>query len=54
MRGALTKLAGVKTVDVKPGNKAFAVSYDPERVTTDAMLAALNDAKEPARLTGGG
>jgi allophanate hydrolase subunit 1 len=48
VRGALQPLAGVRSVDVQPGNRDFSVAFDPAQVTVDALLAALRTAKEPA------
>ncbi len=47
MSGAL-KLPGVLEVEIKRDQKDFKVVYDPELVTVEQMLAALEKAKEPA------
>jgi hypothetical protein len=39
-------------VDVTPGKREFSVVYDPNQVTPEAMLAALEKKKEPAKLAG--
>jgi len=49
VRGALEPLDGVTAVAVTPGRKAFAVVYDPERVSLETLLAELESAGEPAR-----
>ena len=48
MRGALQPLPGVSSVDVVPGRKLVTVICDPERVKPEAILAALEKAREPA------
>lgn len=50
MRGALEPLPGVASIDVKPGRKEVYVEYDAARVTTERMLQALAEKKEPAQL----
>ena len=46
MRGALAKVNGVGTVDIKAGDPDFTVHYDSKRVTKDAIVKALVDAGE--------
>ena len=50
MRGALEPLPGVSSVNVVPGRKRITVICDPKRVKTEAILAALEKAREPAVL----
>lgn len=50
MRGALEPLAGVRALDVAPGERAFRVLFDPEQVDTERLLAELEAAGEGARL----
>jgi copper chaperone CopZ len=52
VRGALEPLAGVRQVDVTPGKREFTVVYDPSQVTPEALLQALAEKQEPARLAG--
>lgn len=45
---ALTGLDGVSTVTTDLGAKVVRVSLDPDRVTVDRLVAALDDAGYPA------
>jgi hypothetical protein len=48
VRGALQPLPGVRSVDVVPGRKLVTVICEPDRVKPEAILAALEKAREPA------
>jgi protocatechuate 3,4-dioxygenase beta subunit len=52
VRGAL-ELPGVARVDVTPGKKPFSVTYDPQRITAERILAALKSAREEATVVPG-
>ena len=48
MRGALEPLAGFGELDAEPFRKTFWVTYDPSALQVDQLLAALDEAGEPA------
>ncbi len=49
MRGALTRLPGVQSVQVEAGKTEFAVAYDPTKADVAKMLDSLKAAGEPAK-----
>lgn len=49
MRGVLTELPGVATVDVQPGNPEIVVAYDPETTDVEAVLAGMKAGGQPAK-----
>lgn len=49
MRGAL-RIDGVSNVDVTAGKREFCVTYDPETVSPDTLVAAIEKAGEEVEL----
>lgn len=41
MRGALEKVDGISRIDIKKGDKDFAVHYDPAKIKPAEMVAKL-------------
>jgi mercuric ion binding protein len=50
VRTAMSRVAGVRSVEVDFDAKRATVSYDPARATPDAIAAASTNAGYPARL----
>jgi hypothetical protein len=50
VRGELARLDGIARWSMKAGERPFAITFDPARTTTDAILAAVERAGESAVL----
>ena len=49
MLGALEPLVGVEILELEEGKKPFKVKYDPKKTELAKILAALDEAGEPAK-----